>query len=115
MASLLKRARRQSAVYWSQATARNDFGARTYADPVEIMCRWDDEVKQVKNPNGEVVTSNASVLVDRDMKPGDMLALGELDSSMTVPSDSGVNAIEIIAMSRIPPLRRGDTAYIAHL
>lgn len=117
MANLLKRARRQSAIYWSQISGTaGEYGRRSFNAPVQILCRWDDVESQVKNREGNTVVSRATVIVDRDMKPGDMLQLGVLDSGTLLdPNDSGSVAIEIIAMERIPPMRRGETAYFAKL
>ncbi len=116
MAGILKRARRQFAIYWSQQSGPGEYGQRAFNNPVEIRCRWDDVQKEVRNAQGETVMSSADVIVDRDMKPGDMLELGHLDSSTpNDPLDSGSAAVEIAAMSRIPPLRRGEPAIIAHM
>lgn len=55
-------------------------------------------------------------MVDRVMKEGDMLALGELDSSVSAdPTDSGCLAVKIVAFEETPNLKATEFLRIAYL
>lgn len=75
--SLIKRMRKQKAVWWRKVAA-NRFGVVTWANPVEIACRWTDISEQVLDPKGEVFVSRSFVYVDRYISIGDRIRLGTL-------------------------------------
>ena len=68
----------QTALYWG--TPVNDgYGGTTYADPVEIKCRWDDTIKMINNKQGEELISNAEIITNEELEEGGLLYLGTLD------------------------------------
>ena len=81
---LISKMRKQTAVYWAQKNtesgglAHDDYGQPQYTDPVEIKCRWDAITEEFIDAEGMRVAGRATVYVDRDMVPGDVLFLGEL-------------------------------------
>lgn len=81
---IVKKMRKQQAVYWA-ATGLNHYGRPEWSMPVEIKCRWEDTLVQLRTPTGEIVTFNSRVYVDRSMSLGDRLKLGPMDS--TTPDD----------------------------
>lgn len=78
---LLKRLCPQTAVYWG-APEPNGFGGYTYADPVEIKCRWKEAERIVGNDNEHGITtvSRAEVTVLQDLEEEGCLYLGTLGS-----------------------------------
>lgn len=78
--SVIKKMRRQRAVYWEQ-NGIDRYGKLSYLKAVEIRCRWDDGVVDARSAEGATLSFNATVYVDREMKVGDMLKKGELESA----------------------------------
>ena len=68
----------QTAVYWGDPTP-DGYGGKTYSDPVEIPCRWDDTLEVIKDERGEEIICKAKVLVTQDLEEGGMLYLGTLE------------------------------------
>lgn len=72
----------QTAVYWASPTPDGK-GGMTYADPVEISCRWEDRVEVVamagEDRKGIEEVSKAVVYVLQDVAEQGMLYLGTLD------------------------------------
>jgi len=118
----------QTAVYWGDPTP-DGYGGKTYSDPVEIPCRWDDTLEVIKDERGEEIICKAKVLVTQDLEEGGMLYLGTLEdlvivvggnvvmgglgtgnivlaglSKMSHPEDVE-DAYEIIIVKKIPMIR----------
>ena len=68
----------QTAVYWGAPTP-DGYGGKTYSDPVEISCLWDDTLEVIKDERGEEIICKARVLVTQDLEEGGMLYLGTLE------------------------------------
>ena len=68
----------QTAVYWGDPTP-DGYGGKTYSDPVEIPCRWEDTLEVIKDERGEEIICKAKVLVTQDLEEGGMLYLGTLE------------------------------------
>lgn len=103
--SLISKMRKQAAVYWP-ISGRDDYGHPTWGDAVEIECRWTDVVQQFVRSDGEERFSRSVVYVDRDMKVGGVLLLGELDSGVDTADPKGnENAWEISRFDKTPNLR----------
>ena len=99
----------QKAVYWA-VSSRDDNNVITYAEGVEISCRWEDNNEKFSNPSGEVVISRAVVYVDQILEVGGLLTKGgladvpnESDSDFS-PTDLS-DAYEIRGRGEIPNLR----------
>lgn len=82
----------QVACYWG-SPVNDGSGGYTYADPVEIKCRWDDVQKLINNSKGEEVISNATIMTNSVLAEGGMLYLGTLadfdNSDIAVLLNSG--------------------------
>lgn len=87
------RYRKQQATYWP--TSPDGFGGDTFSTPVLIMVRWEDRrEKYVSQLDRQEVVSKAVVFVDRDMKIGDYLCLGNYVSNPDPSSLSGAYKIQ---------------------
>lgn len=109
--SLIKRMRRQSAVYW-ESTGYDSSGNEVFALPVEIKCRWEVEVTQSYPIEGKDSTFTNTVYVDRPCPVGGRLRKGtleELDYPLPPPDD----AQRILVAEEIPDLKCRKTLYIA--
>jgi len=99
----------QTAIYWGTPTD-DGYGGFTYADPVEITCRWVDSTRIIRNNSGREVACRAIVEVSQDLDEQGMLYLGELDDLDSNQEDdprsvSGV--YEIIRFDKIPTMNSG--------
>lgn len=69
---------KQIAVYWGSPNETGD-GGKTFADPIEIDCRWEDIKQVVLDAKGNEITSRALIFVLQDVDEEGMLYLGILD------------------------------------
>lgn len=103
--SIIRKMRRQKAVYWGSPQP-DGYGGTVVAMPVEIDCRWEDVQELIKTANGEEAMSKSQVYVDRDLDEGGYLWLGELDDLPQDPSNPKANgADEIMKFGKLPTLK----------
>jgi len=111
--SLIRRMRRQKAIWWKRLDA-DHYGTFSFDEPVEIDCRWDGTAQEFLDSKGERQISKAVVYVDRIMSAGDRLMLGEMPSD--IPDDPmEVASDEIRRFDQNPNLRATEwllTAFI---
>ena len=69
----------QTAVYWG-APIPDGFGQKTFTNPVEISCRWDDITELIMNRHGVEIASQAQLIVTTDINVEGYLYLGTLAS-----------------------------------
>lgn len=99
------RAMKQKAVYWSPTTL-DDFGRPTWNTPVEIDCRWTDEIEEFIDPNGERQFSRAKLIVDRDLEIKGVIWLGNLvDVSDLGNPRNNNNSWEILGTKKTPDFK----------
>lgn len=110
--SFITRIRKQKAVYWEKKPSADEFGQPEYLLPVEISCRWDDEVREIIGKDGTKVLTRSVVIVDRDMNVGDKLRFGELSTSDTEDASSGW---EVIGFAKNPNLKAKEFLRTAYL
>jgi len=82
MDSLLHRRLTMTAVYWSSPTS-DGYGGSTFADPVEVKCRWQWKDEIITGDNGEQIVSSVQVFLLQDVDEGGYLYYGELDDLTT--------------------------------
>lgn len=76
----------QTAVYWGSPTP-DGYGGLTYADPVEIFCRWDGSTKLITDAKGVEVVAIASIMVLQEVDVDGLLYLGSLDDLDSTQED----------------------------
>lgn len=79
---MIRRALTQTAVYW-HCTGKNQYNEPTFADPVQVNCRWEDKANIVKNKQGEDILSKSQAFVGQFMDEEDYLYLGKLENLTT--------------------------------
>ena len=106
--SIITKMRKQTCVWWS-STGVDAYGRPTWTTPVEIDCRWEDVIQEFVNDDGEERFSRSIVYVDRDMKVGDVLKLGSLDSGIDEdnPKEND-DAWEVSRFSKLPNLKNTE-------
>jgi hypothetical protein len=77
----------QIAVYWGNPKD-DGFGSKTFDDPIEIKCRWEDKLQVITADNGVKYLSRAVVFLTQDVDIEGMLFLGTLDQLETLYGDS---------------------------
>jgi hypothetical protein len=92
ISSMITRNCVQTAVYWAAPT-EDGYGGKTYEEPIEIMCRWEDMNQVVSDNKGSMITSRAVVYVLQDLDEEGMLYLGTLDSLYDTVFDSSAGAL----------------------
>lgn len=122
----LEDALNQIAVYWAPGAGGNE-GQKTFLEPVEIRCRWEQSVEQFLNRmTGNPEQSNARVYSDTDLVELGVLWLppestdlpdgGALDQ-LTDPTNpfSNTGAFEIRRFDKVPNFDADEWARIAYL
>lgn len=94
--SLLSRALSQTAVYWGDPVPSGQ-GKYSFADPIEILCRWIDMQVEFTDNNGQLTMSTGVVITQyRDIDPGGYLFLGtlrDLQDQSTPYANAGAFAV----------------------
>jgi hypothetical protein len=96
----------QKAIYWGNP--QNDgFGGFTYADPIEIDCRWEDEADVYTSKDGSQVGTSSKVRVKQDLEVDAMLLLGLLDDleSANYNDPKVAGAYPIRALRNVPTVK----------
>ena len=110
---LIKKMRKQDAVYW-HPIGQNQFGEYDYDLPVQIKCRWEDEVVTSIDVSGREVIFYYTIYVDRDVAQDGMLLLGKLED-LTVPLPPHSTAKKVRRFEKLPDLRVKDYLRTAFL
>lgn len=112
--SIIKKMRKQFATWWPLGPV-DEFGAKSFGEPVTIKCRWVDQAGEFVDARGFSINSNATVYVDRKMKIGDKLKQGAADSETPLSPLEDRLAFEIQAFEVVPNLKAKEFLYISHL
>lgn len=62
----------QTAILKSK-TGQSGYGTPTYAEGIPIRVRWEGYIEQMKDENGQEITSNARIFTTVPVKPDDIL------------------------------------------
>jgi len=119
---IITKALKQTAVYWalagddSQGEDFDDHGRPQFLAPVEISCRWSDKREEYISANSITKISNSKVMVDRDMRNGEVLMLGELiDITEQINILENDNAWTIEGWKKTPNLKATEFLRVAYL
>jgi hypothetical protein len=112
--SIIKRMRRQTAVWWARGVP-DRYGKFSFSAPVEIKCRWDGSGSEFRNKGGQIEISAATVYPDRVLKIGDELMLGDLESDTPEDPSELKEAFEIMKFETTPNLKATEFLYTAYL
>ena len=89
--TFLARTCTQLCVYWG-SPVNDGTGGFTFADPVELKCRWEETEQIVADKEGNTITSRALVYLLQDVDEEGMLYFGTLNN---LDSDQEDNPISI--------------------
>ena len=84
----------QTAVYWGSPVNTGAGRKKTYAEPVEIDCRWEDSAQLISDDKGNEITSRAVIFVTQDVDEQGMLYLGELETLYDLVGESSGGGLD---------------------
>lgn len=93
--------RTQTATYWAPGTP-DGYGSRSWAAPVEVMCRWQDRSDRDIDDRGVEFTTRAVVYPDAELELHGMLYRGETTETDPMSLD-GAWTIRSLRRSDNPP------------
>jgi hypothetical protein len=109
----------QNLVYW-QKTGADTFGKPTYADPVEIRCRWEDRRSERLRPDGRFVATTAYILIGVPLIVGSLVFLGTLADWQALPTYPNLptnlqGGREVMDLKTTPDIKAQGNVYEAFL
>lgn len=119
---IIDRSRKQTAVYWglggneSAGVDFDDYGQPLYTAPAEIRVRWEDVNEEIVLEDKTTMISRAKVMTGIDVRPGELLFLGELtDLPAGVDPREVDGAWEIMKFNKLPNLKATEFLRTAFL
>lgn len=100
----------QTAVYWDNPT-NDGYGGRTFDDPAEVDCRWEERKELFIDTTGQEQQSSAIVYVSEDVVVGGYLFLGDLgdlSSGEEADPQTAENTYEIRGFNKSPDKKADD-------
>jgi len=91
--NVLRRQFKQKCVYWG-SPVNDGQGGYTFADPVELDCRWERMDQIVKDDKGKEFTSRAVIFLGQDVDYDGLLYLGTLDNLYDIVDESSAGILD---------------------
>jgi hypothetical protein len=106
---LIKKCRIHDAILW-RSKGDNGRGTSVYELPVQIKCRWEGLESQQFTADSIEHRCNSLVLVDRNVKVGDILKLGLLTAEVGDTTDpTSLDDVNFVRkVEKTPTLRNAD-------
>jgi len=114
---VFKKARNQKAVLWA-CIGIDGYGKPCLADPVEILCRWENVQEEFISPDGVRQFSVAVVYPDRKVPVGSVMWEGELKDLETIYANGAKDnpeAAEVQQYASHPNFKNTDVWHVCHL
>jgi hypothetical protein len=95
---------RQNAIYWAP-NGVDQYGDPILELPINIKCRWEDEIEEGLDMSGTETTFTSTVYTDRDVVVGGIIMLGEVADLIAAlpPPEEGAHRIR--RFDKLPTLR----------
>jgi hypothetical protein len=90
--TLLTRTCKQTCVFWGSPN-EDGYAGQTWANPIELKCRWEDKEQLLQLDDGTQISSRAVVYVLQDVDLEGMMYLGTLDDLYDI-ADSSMGALD---------------------
>jgi len=97
----------QLAVYWT-ANGYDDYGEPKIDAAVEISTRWEIGNFEALDPQGNTISVDALVVVDREIPIGSILWLGDLADLPADPANY-VDLRQVVSTSYVPDVKNRAT------
>lgn len=109
--NIVSRMYKQTAVYWG-SPVNDGFGGKTFAEPIEIQCRWENKKELLKDVQGNEIVATSIVYVLQDMDEQGYLYLGlldDFDSPIDINNPKKIdNAYEIKRFDKLPSIKGNE-------
>jgi len=92
--------RHQKAVLWA-ANGYDTYGDIKVSANVEIDVRWEEKRREILDPQGNSITIEAEIVVDRDITIGSIMWLGNKVDLATPP----VDLKQVVAFNKTPDIK----------
>lgn len=102
MTNLVTRQLKQTAVLWMASGSHSSNGEPTLLAPIELKVRWQEKRSETLDATNDRVATDATVVVDREIKEGSILWKGKLTDHITGTS---TNYKQVVAYSEIPDVK----------
>ena len=112
--SIIVKMRRQKAVYWVPGKRLPD-GRATWADPVVIDCRWQEDNQVYRGTDGDEHVAAATVYTDRDVELDGALLLSDTAPTTDKNDPLKHGALLIKQFGKIPNLKNTQVLRTAYL
>lgn len=111
--SLITRCQRETLVYWAP-NSTNMAGELEWHAPVEMTCRWDDKVQEIRTDDGTYVLAKSEVISEIKLEVGGIVFRGTLNDVVypDTPRDNP-NVFRILKVMETPNLRYTERLYEA--
>lgn len=106
--------RRQFAVYWGPSTP-DQYGQKTFVEPVELRVRWEDVSEVFMGRNGVEQVSRSKVYVPIDVQEDGVLWLGRLNDIADGVPFLNSKAWVIRKFEKLPTLKADQFLRTAYL
>lgn len=104
------------AVWWRRVGTDAYDKAVVTPSPSEVSVLWIDSKKDVLDPNGQKVTTEAQLQLNFEVKVGDLFWKGELEDFYgTGSGNPETQVMEVVKSSTTPDIKGRNTAYDASL
>ncbi len=105
----------QTAVLWAKVSY-DAYGEPTVAAPVEVQVRWEKGHRESRDPQNNVISFDATVVLPYQVAEGSIMWLGELADFMgTGSGEPDTELMEVMDFRVTPDLKNRATRFVAGL
>lgn len=113
MASLIKRAQKETLVYWARIDTKRT-GEPIWGPPTQMTCRWEEMHKEIIAANGTRIMTSIQLITESRLEVGGLVKYGTL-TEVAYWDDPKKNPgiYEVLDSSRTPNMRATENLYEA--
>jgi hypothetical protein len=101
-----------TATYWAPSAGTDAYGKRTFSAPVQLACRWEDKIEQIRSKTGVEYVTKSRIFLSQPVDLDGYVYFGE--SSQSSPYNQ-TGAWEIQQVGRSPDLRGLKSLTVVHI
>lgn len=108
---VISKVQRDTLTYWAYAGA-DRYGEPTYANPIQMKCRWDDCRKQVFMEDGSPVFTKIELITAKPLAVKGMVRKGKLTGQEHQANPRTLSDTHEIIQTDITPMFTNRTIYL---
>lgn len=122
--SIMTRMQKQTCVYWIASSIADEYGRYTFAEPIQISCRWEDKLSEYVSSDGTRQTASASIYVSLSLPVHTMMykgtimdlqGLAEADGTIQLSNPKTISAcVGVCGTETIPNLKNTESLHILY-